>query len=281
MFQKKKSENQLSFYNKISSTLNQRKFTKNNSYSKKTKDIFVHKQDLYFMKLIGKKIKLTKKYKSKELNQNMFKLISPINYYNNQDENNTSFYFTNKISNMKSQNISLYKNIKIRNTRKPSGNNSFINYEKNKINALNIKNDLITPKIYNKDNSKNNKKILELININKNSNNNNKPFRIKLHNNKSFINFPKIKINENKAIINNRNISSNDNSFHEFTTTVLKNKNKNDKFITLFKKGIPLDNKGKFSLIDLAKNIQNNYYKIFGKEKSVSVIKNTKSTNQN
>ena len=153
------------------------KFINKNQFSFDIKDIFIHKQDIYLIKLLEKRVKLTKMYKSKKLNQNMIKLISPLNFQKIPDENKTS---SNHIEKKKNQNLN-YKNIKIRFNKYQSENNSYINYDKEKNNSLNIKEDLITSKIFNSDNSKNNKNILKIINKDNNMENN-------FNNNKSFFN---------------------------------------------------------------------------------------------
>ena len=244
MFQKKKSRKQFSFDIKIPNTNSQKKFRRNNSNSKEPKDIFIRKQDIYLIKLLEKRIKLTKMYKSKKLSQNI-KVINPWNYKINPDENKTSHIVK------KNENQSFnYKNIKIKFNKKQSEENSYINYGKDKNNTINLfannsyKNDLLD---------------------------------IKYLNNKSIIKLPKINQNKgNKNIRNFRNITNSNNSFYESQTISMRGKKNHENYITLYERDILKDNKKKFSIIDFAKRIQNNNYKIFSKDKRISPIKDTK-----
>ena len=270
MFQKKKSRKQFSFDIKIPNTNSQKKFRRNNSNSKEPKDIFIRKQDIYLIKLLEKRIKLTKMYKSKKLSQNI-KVINPWNYKINPDENKTSHIVK------KNENQSFnYKNIKIKFNKKQSEENSYINYGKDKNNTINLFDDLITSKIFNSDNSKNNKNILKIINR-PNKSYKNDLLDIKYLNNKSIIKLPKINQNKgNKNIRNFRNITNSNNSFYESQTISMRGKKNHENYITLYERDILKDNKKKFSIIDFAKRIQNNNYKIFSKDKRISPIKDTK-----
>lgn len=270
MFQKKKSRKQFSFDIKIPNTNSQKKFRRNNSNSKEPKDIFIRKQDIYLIKLLEKRIKLTKMYKSKKLSQNI-KVINPWNYKINPDENKTSHFMK------KNENQSFnYKNIKIKFNKKQSEENSYINYGKDKNNTINLFDDLITSKIFNSDNSKNNKNILKIINR-PNKSYKNDLLDIKYPNNKSIIKLPKINQNKgNKNIRNFRNITNSNNSFYESQTISMRGKKNHENYITLYERDILKDNKKKFSIIDFAKRIQNNNYKIFSKDKRISPIKDTK-----
>ena len=131
--QKQMSENQLSFDNNNSNFKRKKLFKRNNSNNlKETKDIFILKQDAYLLKLLEKKIKLKKIYKSKKLNQKVIRLINPRIYKDTHDENNTSGNFKNKKIN---QNIN-YRNIIIRRDKKQTINNSFIIRENEKGNTV-------------------------------------------------------------------------------------------------------------------------------------------------
>ena len=166
MIPKQKSKNKFSFDIKILNSNSNKKYIRNSSSLKDTKDIFIRKQDIYLIKLLEKRIKLTKmlKNQNKKVNHNMIKIINPQRFQNLFDENKT----TNNFGNKKIQkDINNYKNIKIKYNNEY---NSYFNYEKDKSNTLNYLDNLITSKIYNKDNSKNNKNMLKLINKNNNPN---------------------------------------------------------------------------------------------------------------
>lgn len=264
------SENLLSFDNNNSNFKRKKLFKRNNSNNlKETKDIFILKQDAYLLKLLEKKIKLKKIYKSKKLNQKVIRLINPRIYKDTHDENNTSGNFKNKKIN---QNIN-YRNIIIRRDKKQTINNSFINRENEKGNILNFTDNLITSKLYNNNISKNNKNILKIINK---DDNNYKVIKTKFNNNKSLIKFPKIYRIKSITLRNNGNITNYNNSYYDFNNNFLKEKNKHKNYITLFEKRIFQNNKKKFSLMDLAKKIQNNSYQIINKEKYNSHVKNKK-----
>ena len=273
MIPKQKSKNKFSFDIKILNSNSNKKYIRNSSSLKDTKDIFIRKQDIYLIKLLEKRIKLTKmlKNQNKKVNHNMIKIINPQRFQNLFDENKTTNNFGNKTI---KKDINNYKNIKIKYNNEY---NSYFNYEKDKSNTLNYLDNLITSKIYNKDNSKNNKNMLKLINKNNNPNynynftNSNKFFKTK-YNNNSKITLPKIKENNNKTIRNDRNILNSEDLIYNYKTIILKEKNNrigNSNNISLSEKRIFQDNSG----VNLDKSIKKNYYNIIHKDYSLSPIK--------
>lgn len=279
MFQKQKSKKQFSFDIKIPNNNSQKKIIRNDSNPREEKDMFIRKQDIYLIKLLQKRIKLTKMYKSKKLNHNMIKLINPWNNRNIKDEMKTSYQLVNK----KCEPIMSYKNIKIKLDKKQSEENSFINYKNNKNTTMDNVDDLITSKIFNRDNSKNNKNILKIINQ-ENQNNHNINFsNTKYNKHNSLIKLPKIIQRHNtNTIRNNRNLVNGEDSFYNFKTLVLKETKKNENYITIYEKSILEENVNKnkkYSLIDLAKKIQNSNYQRIFKGKSISPIKNINNMN--
>jgi hypothetical protein len=278
MIPKQKSKRQFSFDIKILNSNNDKKYIRNSSNLKETKDIFIRKQDIYLIKLLEKRIKLTKmlKNKNKNVNQKMIKIINPMHFQYNLDDNKTTNNFVNKKI---KKDISNYQNIKIKYNNEY---NSYFNYEKDKSNALNYLDNLITSKIYNKNNSKNNKNILKLINKNNNLNYNynynftnaKNFFKTKNHNNNSKIKLPKIKdINNNKTIRNNRNILKSEDVIYNYKTIIIKeknnignNNNNSNSNISFTEKRIFQDNSG----VNVDKSLQNN--NIY-KDRSLSPIK--------
>ena len=273
MIPKQKSKRQFSFDIKILNSNNDKKYIRNSSNLKETKDIFIRKQDIYLIKLLEKRIKLTKmlKNKNKNVNKNMIKIINPMHFQYNLDDNKTTNNFVNKKI---KKDISNYQNIKIKYNNEY---NSYFNYEKDKSNTLNYLDNLITSKIYNKDNSKNNKNMLKLINKNNNPNynynfTNSKNFFKTKYNNNTKITLPKIKENNNKTIRNDRNILNNEDLIYNYKTIILKEKNNrigNSNNISLSEKRIFQDNSG----VNLDKSIKKNYYNIIHKDYSLSPIK--------
>ena len=273
MIPKQKSKNKFSFDIKILNSNSNKKYIRNSSSLKDTKDIFIRKQDIYLIKLLEKRIKLTKmlKNQNKKVNHNMIKIINPQRFQNLFDENKTTNNFGNKTI---KKDINNYKNIKIKYNNEY---NSYFNYEKDKSNTLNYLDNLITSKIYNKDNSKNNKNMLKLINKNNNPNynynfTNSKKFFKTKYNNNTKITLPKIKENNNKTIRNDRNILNNEDLIYNYKTIILKEKNNrigNSNNISLSEKRIFQDNSG----VNLDKSIKKNYYNIIHKDYSLSPIK--------
>lgn len=281
MIPKQKSKRQFSFDIKILNSNNDKKYVRNSSNLKETKDIFIRKQDIYLIKLLEKRIKLTKmlKNKNKNVNHNMIKIINPMHFQYNLDDNKTTNNFVNKKI---KKDISNYQNIKIKYNNEY---NSYFNYEKDKSNALNYLDNLITSKIYNKDNSKNNKNILKLINKNNNLNYNynynftnaKNFFKTKYYNNNSKIKLPKIKdINNNKTIRNNRNILKSEDVIYNYKTIIIKEKNNIGNYnnnsnsnISFTEKRIFQDHSG----VNVDKSLQKKNYNNIYKDRSLSPIK--------
>ena len=279
MIPKQKSKRQFSFDIKILNSNNDKKYVRNSSNLKETKDIFIRKHDIYLIKLLEKRIKLTKmlKNKNKNVNRNMIKIINPMHFQYNLDDNKTTNNFVNKKI---KKDISNYQNIKIKYNNEY---NSYFNYEKDKSNTLNYLDNLITSKIYNKDNSKNNKNILKLINKNNNLNYNynynftnaKNFFKTKYYNNNSKIKLPKIKdFNNNKTIRNNRNILKSEDVIYNYKTIIIKEKNNignnnSNSNISFTEKRIFQDNSG----VNVDKSLQKNNYNNIYKDRSLSPIK--------
>ena len=273
MIPKQKSKKQFSFDIKISNSNNKRQCLRNYSNLKETKDIFIRKQDIYLIKLLEKRIKLTKMLKNKKMEKNVIKIINPIKLLYHPDENKTTNNFGNNNKKIK-QSINNYKNIKIKYNKNQYENISYINYEKDKINTLNFFDNLITSKIYNKDNSKNNKNMLKLItnnNFNYNYNFNTKNYFRTKYNNNSKIKLPKINP-KNKTIRKNRKILNSEDSLSNYKTIVIKDKNNlgNNKNISLSEKGIFHENN---SGINSTKKLQKNKYNFFYLDRSISPVK--------
>ena len=126
------------------------------------KDIFIRKQDIYLINLLEKRIKLTKILKTTKPEFNKIKLNNPFLYKINRNIKKES-YDENK------KNLFLnYRSISLINNKKKYENKSYDSYEKDKNNTMKNIDTLITSKIYNKDDSKNNKKILKFITGEKN-----------------------------------------------------------------------------------------------------------------
>ena len=163
MLPNNKCKNKISFDIKILNSNSKKKYTIRTNGTKQIKNIFIRKQDIYLIKLLEKRIKLTQllKLKSKTGNKDLFKMINPFIYqYKNIIGNKTTQNFNNN----KNSNFN-YKNIKLKLNKKPYENKSYNSYEKdtNNKNSTLSKFDNITSKIYNKDNSKNNKNMINLI----------------------------------------------------------------------------------------------------------------------
>lgn len=289
MLPNNKCKNKISFDIKILNSNSRKKYLRNYSNLKEKKDIFIRKQDIYLIKLLERRIKLTKMLKNKKLDNNVIKLISPWKFQYHQDENKiskTSENFINKNKKINQSNNNNYKNIKIKYIKKQNENNSYVNYEKDKSNTLNHFDNLITSKIFNSDNSKNNKNMLKIITQSNefryHYNFNTKNFFKTKYNNNSKIKLPQIDKN-NKTVRNNRNILKTENSFYNYKTIILKEKN------NIGKNNISLSEKGIFrdkiinnnNELNLTKKIQKNKYNSIYKDHSISPLKHKKNININ
>ena len=265
---------------KILNSNSKGKYILNNKNSRKVKDIFIRQQDIYLIKLLEKRIQLTKILKAKKPNINQIKMINPFLCQHQHNKSKSYLNLDKKCNNLK-------------NSNKNSENNSYINHQTDMNNTLIKFDDLITPKIYNKDNSKNNKNFLKLIPGEKKYNSNlvntrnnfenkynstlgNAFFieRKKIYNQK--INLPKINKNiSNKKMRNKRNLINNEESYRNFKTIILKRKN-NFSYDNEVTSSDRTNNKDKN---DIKNNneLDNNKYKIIFDENSISPIKNIKS----
>ena len=262
---------------KILNSSSRGKYIINNKNARIVKDIFIRKQDIYLIKLLEKRIQLTKILKANKPNINQIKMINPFLYQHHHNKSKSSLNFDKKNNNLK-------------NSNKNFGNNSFINQQTDMNNTLNKFDDLITPKIYNKDNSKNNKKLLKLnpgekkynSNLSNTKNNFDNKYNITLGNalfnktNKLYnqkINLPKINKNKdmlNKKMRNKRNIINNKVSYLNYKTIILKRKNNfnYDNEVTSLDKRNSKDNN------DINNNeLNKNKYKIIFDYNAISPIK--------
>ena len=259
---------------KIMNSNSKRSYITNNNNSKKAKDIFIHKKDIYLIKLLEKRIQLTKILKANKPNIKQIKMINPFIY---QYQHNKCKSYLNFDKN----------NNKLKYSNKNSENNSYINHKTDMNNTLIKFDDLITSKIYNKDNSKNNQNLLKLISEDKKNNINLINTKIYFENKnintlgnsllnetKNFYNkkleLPKIKKNIiNKITRNKRNIINNEYSYRNFKTIILKRKNNfnYDNEVTSSDRRNSKDNN----------NINNKInYKIIFDKNSISPINNLK-----
>ena len=231
-------KNKLSFDIKILNSNSKKKFTRSNIISNPKKDIFIRKQDIYLINLLEKRIKLTKllKMKKPEPDLNQIKMSNPFLfkiYQNNSDKATQT-----NLENYKNRfNPFLnYKSIGSFHNKKKYENKSYVNDEKDKNITLNNFDNLITSKIYNKDDSRNNKNILKIITGEKNfydtkyndtltNSLHNKTKKLDVHLSIEKINLPKINKNKiTKIMRNSRNINNNKNSLRNFKTIVIKRK---------------------------------------------------------
>ncbi len=283
MFQKTRSKNQFSFDIKIFNNKSKKNFKTNSINLRDIRDIFIHKQDVYLIKLLEKRIKLTKMLQSKSPHHNMIKLINPWPFPYNQNPNKTAKNLLNKKLH--------YKNIKIKKVKvnkKENENISLINYEKDKNNTLNYFDNLITSKIYNSDITKNNKNLVKIISKSKRQIYNysyaKKNFfktRYNINNNNnSLIHLPKINKNKNSQTLrNNRNIINIKDSFSNYKTIIFKvnESNGNSSDIIFPEKGFFQDNKKNGDIV-LKKIMKDNYNNIY-KDRSISPIRNQRYIN--
>ena len=294
MLPNNKCKNKISFDIKILNSNSKKKYTIRTNGTKQIKNVFIRKQDIYLIKLLEKRIKLTQllKLKSETGNKDLFKMINPFIYqYKNIIGNKTTQNFNNN----KNSNFN-YKNIKLKLNKKPYGNKSYNNYEKdtNNKNSTLTKFDNITSKIYNKDNSKNNKNMINLItgtnnfgqylNINHFSKTKfnstlatssfNKTKKFYPHFNT--INLPKIYKSKKYKTSRNKKNSKEEETLSNFKTIILKSKNYFDyeNELSLTQKRNSKDSNE--TEINLPKKIN---YKIIFDEHSISPIKNIKYNN--
>ena len=224
MFPIKKDK--LSFEIKILESFSKKKIKSNNINKNSKKDLFIRKQDIYLINLLEKRIRLTKLLKSVKPDFDPIKLSNPLLYKVNQNNNNksTQSYLENN------KNLFFnYRSISLINNKKKRENILYLNSEKEKNITMKNFDYLITSKIYNKDDSKNNKNILKIITGEKNFYDT-KYKNIKLTNsllNKTknidldFFN-DKLKLPK----INYRNIDKNKDELKKFKTIIIKRKNK-------------------------------------------------------
>ena len=149
------------------------KILDNDKNSKKMKDIFIRKQDMYLIKLLEKRAKYIKSIKP----DNSFKKI----FSYDKNKTNRLLYYDNNIINNKTpikKKLVDFQNIRIIKKQKDNtNNNNIINnynleteFDESKINKNNVFEDLITSKIYNSDMTRNNKTILNVSSENENNN---------------------------------------------------------------------------------------------------------------
>lgn len=231
MFPIKKDK--LSFEIKILESFSKKKIKSNNINKNSKKDLFIRKQDIYLINLLEKRIRLTKLLKSVKPDFDPIKLSNPLLYKINQNNNNKSTQ--SYLENNKNPFFN-YRSISLINNKKKRENILYLNSEKEKNITMKNFDYLITSKIYNKDDSKNNKNILKIITGEKNFYDT-KYKNIKLTN--SLLNKTKNidldffndklklpKIHKNKININYRNINKNKDELKKFKTIIIKRKNK-------------------------------------------------------
>ena len=278
MIAKQQSKTKFDFDIKTLNSNNKKKYTKNSSNLKEIRDIFIRKQDLYLIKLLEKRLKSIKMYKSIKTNKNKLKLLNPSHFGNYLYENKISQNKENKQINSENN----LKSIKIKLNKIQNETGLYINYEKDKNTEINQHDNLITSKIFNKDISKNNKKLLKIItkdNEYKYNYNYDNFFKTKNNNINSIIRLPKIKINKsNKNSRNYGNLFFNDDLFNNYKTIMLKTKNNNKNKFKFFSETFHDINK---SRDDLAKKLTKDNYNIFYNVHSLSPISKKTSQKQN
>ena len=163
MFPIKKDK--LSFEIKILESFSKKKIKSNNINKNSKKDLFIRKQDIYLINLLEKRIRLTKLLKSVKPDFDPIKLSNPLLYKINQNNNNKSTQ--SYLENNKNPFFN-YRSISLINNKKKRENILYLNSEKEKNITMKNFDYLITSKIYNKDDSKNNKNILKIITGEKN-----------------------------------------------------------------------------------------------------------------
>ena len=254
------------------------------------KDIFIRKQDIYLINLLEKRIKLTKILKTTKPEFNKIKLNNPFLYKINRNIKKES-YDENK------KNLFLnYRSISLINNKKKYENKSYDSYEKDKNNTMKNIDNLITSKIYNKDDSKNNKKILKFITGEKNFydtkyNNNyyntlinsflNKTKNSDMHSNNNKIKLPKIHMNNIRNSRNKDGTNNNQNELRNFKTITIKRKNnyQPEGDISITERLLKKDNKGNDNNKDIYNekvNYNNNIKAVFHAN-SISQIKSIKN----
>lgn len=254
------------------------------------KDIFIRKQDIYLINLLEKRIKLTKLLKTTKPEFNKIKLNNPFLYKINRnikkesnDENNRNLFLN-------------YRSISLINNKDKYENKSYASYEKDKNNTMKNFDNLITSKIYNKDDSKNNKKILKFITGEKNFydtkyNNNyyntlinsflNKTKNSDMHSNNNKIKLPKIHMNNIRNSRNKDGTNNNQNELRNFKTITIKRKNnyQPEGDISITERLLKKDNKGNDNNKDIYNekvNYNNNIKAVFHAN-SISQIKSIKN----
>ena len=248
MFQIQKDKQ--SFELKILETYSKKNLKKNNKNVNSKKDLFIRKQDIYLINLLEKRIRLTKLLKTVKPNFDQIKLSNPLLYKINHNEKATQSYLENNKNPFLN-----YRSISLINNKKKRENIAYLNSEKEKNITMKNFDCLITSKIYNKDNSKNNKNILKIITGEKNfydtKYNNikltnsllNKAKKIDLDFFNDKIKLPKI--HKNKININYRNTNNNKDELRKFKTITIKRKNKyqTEGNISLTERNLKKDNK--------------------------------------
>ena len=248
MFQIQKDKQ--SFELKILETYSKKNLKKNNKNVNSKKDLFIRKQDIYLINLLEKRIRLTKILKTVKPNFDQIKLSNPLLYKINHNEKATQCYLENNKNPFLN-----YRSISLINNKKKRENIAYLNSEKEKNITMKNFDCLITSKIYNKDNSKNNKNILKIITGEKNfydtKYNNikltnsllNKAKKIDLDFFNDKIKLPKI--HKNKININYRNTNNNKDELRKFKTITIKRKNKyqTEGNISLTERNLKKDNK--------------------------------------
>ena len=254
------------------------------------KDIFIRKQDIYLINLLEKRIKLTKLLKTTKPEFNKIKLNNPFLYKINRNIKKESNHENNR-------NLFLnYRSISLINNKDKYENKSYASYEKDKNNTMKNFDNLITSKIYNKDDSKNNKKILKFITGEKNFydtkyNNNyyntlinsflNKTKNSDMHSNNNKIKLPKIHMNNIRNSRNKDGTNNNQNELRNFKTITIKRKNnyQPEGDISITERLLKKDNKGNDNNKDIynEKNNYNNNIKAVFHANSISQIKSIKN----
>jgi hypothetical protein len=281
MFPKQNQKKHFSFDIKVFNNQSKKNIKSNSINLRDIRDIFMHKQDVYLIKLLEKRIKLMKMLNSKNPNNNnKIKLMNSLPFKLRKDLNKTEKNLINKKINFKNIRI---KNIKTNKTQSESI--PHINFEKNENNKLDYFQDLITSKIYNRDITKNNKNMLKIIPKSKPSIYNysytKKNYFTIGHNknNNSLVHLPKInKKKINQTFRKNRNIINIKNSLPNYKTIIISANNSiGGDDIILPHKLFFQDNKkiGDY----FAKKILKDNYNFNFRDKSISPIKNKRYIN--